>query len=285
MRERNGFTLIELLVVVAIITLLVSILMPSLQDAGEYVRRVYCATNLRTLGLTFGMYADENDEYLPMVEPYLDPSWSIDPQYLNSRPKWMMREWFRMAYPYIKAHPVSYPGDGYLRRAWDLGRELPVFDCPTTKITPRLLRGNPNYEGKPFDYIRVGADSDPPNPVAGIMGDWETDTYMPMYERLTDMDPDDLLLVEHHQDYEYFPHDGPLVGDTGWLTQTLYDMSGPSQYHAGYMHSYGMNILFPDGRALWHRRKDYNPHTVPEGEIDWWNMGWRLVYNIRQGGE
>jgi len=55
----RGFTLIELLVVVAILALLVSILMPSLQKAKELARTVVCLTNQKNCGTAFFLYADE----------------------------------------------------------------------------------------------------------------------------------------------------------------------------------------------------------------------------------
>ena len=63
--KRNGFTLIELLVVIAIIALLVSILMPSLQQAKALTRRTICQTQISGLGKAMYLYTAENDEYLP----------------------------------------------------------------------------------------------------------------------------------------------------------------------------------------------------------------------------
>ena len=59
-RRWPGFTLIELLVVVAIISLLVSILIPSLQHARELARRSLCMSNLHHIGVAMHMYANEN---------------------------------------------------------------------------------------------------------------------------------------------------------------------------------------------------------------------------------
>lgn len=62
---RRAFTLIELLVVVAIIALLISILLPSLQRARRQSRTVVCASNMRNLMFATTLYADENDSRFP----------------------------------------------------------------------------------------------------------------------------------------------------------------------------------------------------------------------------
>ena len=58
----KGFTLIELLVVIAIIALLLGILLPSLNKAKEQARFVICRNNLRSTGLMFSLYAQDNDD-------------------------------------------------------------------------------------------------------------------------------------------------------------------------------------------------------------------------------
>lgn len=57
---RVGFTLIELLVVVAIIALLISILLPSLNEARRQSRAIVCLNNLRTQGQVTHFYAEDN---------------------------------------------------------------------------------------------------------------------------------------------------------------------------------------------------------------------------------
>ena len=65
--RRAAFTLIELLVVVAIIALLVSILLPSLQRAREQAMMAPCAANLHQLGLGLTMYAEDHRGRLPHI--------------------------------------------------------------------------------------------------------------------------------------------------------------------------------------------------------------------------
>jgi prepilin-type N-terminal cleavage/methylation domain-containing protein/prepilin-type processing-associated H-X9-DG protein len=62
--ERRAFTLIELLVVVAIIAILMAVLLPAMQRAREQGKRAVCLSNVKQFGLSWVMYADENDQKL-----------------------------------------------------------------------------------------------------------------------------------------------------------------------------------------------------------------------------
>lgn len=64
--NRTGFTLIELLVVISIISLLISILLPSLSAARARARQVKCAANLKQFGVYFVQYAADNKDQTPL---------------------------------------------------------------------------------------------------------------------------------------------------------------------------------------------------------------------------
>lgn len=62
-RVALGFTLIELLVVIAIIALLVSILLPSLNQAKKLAKMAVCMSNLRSVSLAANLYCSDAEEY------------------------------------------------------------------------------------------------------------------------------------------------------------------------------------------------------------------------------
>ena len=72
---RGGFTLVELLVVIGIIALLISILLPSLNQAREQARQTQCLSNLRQLGLAFVMYANDHQGNLPVRNTSAGAGW------------------------------------------------------------------------------------------------------------------------------------------------------------------------------------------------------------------
>ena len=113
-RRASAFTLIEILVVVAIIALLISILLPSLRGAREQARRVYCASNLRTIGQGFYFYTQASNGVLPgshewsdKLRPHLQKS--IPKKATVQGPPIMNAEFFQVDIYLCPDDPIKHP--------------------------------------------------------------------------------------------------------------------------------------------------------------------------------
>jgi len=63
--RRRAFTLVELLVVIGIIAVLIALLFPVFSRAREQANRTKCLANLRTIGQSMFVYANNNHDRLP----------------------------------------------------------------------------------------------------------------------------------------------------------------------------------------------------------------------------
>jgi prepilin-type N-terminal cleavage/methylation domain-containing protein len=103
----SAFTLVELLVVVGIISVLVSILLPAMQQAREKALRVSCASNMRQTYFAVMMYANDNKGWIPFpgagniphdVFPNSDVgAWNTDNN--NATPRTFKQNFFSGLYP------------------------------------------------------------------------------------------------------------------------------------------------------------------------------------------
>ncbi|QDU59535.1 hypothetical protein Pan216_03640 [Planctomycetes bacterium Pan216] len=93
----KAFTLVELLVVIAIIGILISLLLPAVQEARESARRSLCLSNLKQLGVALHNYHDAHHGFPP---PYICDA---DAGTCNT-PSW---GWSAMLLPYLD-HTAAY---------------------------------------------------------------------------------------------------------------------------------------------------------------------------------
>jgi prepilin-type N-terminal cleavage/methylation domain-containing protein/prepilin-type processing-associated H-X9-DG protein len=141
---RRSFTLIELLVVVAIIAVLVAVLLPALAAAREMARRSVCGSQQRQIGLAFGLYGQENNNYFPPAYRDYNKVW-LD--WIFTRDIWDTRHVGGMSHfnqpslcPSIEykddpslVRPITY-GYDYLFKGWFIS----TTDHPGVFITNKI---------------------------------------------------------------------------------------------------------------------------------------------------
>jgi prepilin-type N-terminal cleavage/methylation domain-containing protein len=154
-RIGRGFTLIELLVVISIITILISILMPSLKAVREQAKRVVCQSNLKNIDTSLLTYIAEYDSYPVLFQTRPDncnyvswATWSFGgwtgkdyETFCNRDLKgtFCFETYERPLSVYMmEPHriPPDDPGlDGDYGTHDDLVTEMPVFRCPADKTS------------------------------------------------------------------------------------------------------------------------------------------------------
>ena len=152
--RRRAFTLIELLTSVAIIALLIAVLLPAVQSSREASRRIYCANNLRQIGLALHNY--ESAQRLGPIGASGQSGFGMS--------------WWAAILPYLEQAAVfdqldhagalnglmiAHAGNAQLVN----GLRMPSLSCPSSPLDPMLAVGSamvqmPSYVGS------AGASSD-----------------------------------------------------------------------------------------------------------------------------
>ena len=139
-KHQRGFTLIELLVVISVIAILISLLLPAVQQAREAARRTQCKNNLKQLGLALHNYHDVHRRFPAGYFSYptssgAAPAWAeLDPDTWDGAPGW---SWAAMLLPFLDQSNVTNAIDFY-RPMWDaahrdiIATKLSVFLCPSS---------------------------------------------------------------------------------------------------------------------------------------------------------
>lgn len=184
-RFRRGFTIIELLTVVAVISLLLSLLLPAVMRVREAARLANCRNQLRQLGLALHHYESVHSVF---------PMGSQVARFQGNTPFDKSFGWPVALLPYVE-QPNLYDTfdfglDCQIHHRTSTKRVVSVFNCPSDPAAGALVNWNgdgvdesvwgPYYEGGwgPLSYLGVSGtdgyveteergkcgDLQPPNP-------------------------------------------------------------------------------------------------------------------------
>ena len=230
MKKLKGFTLIELLVVISIISLLLSILMPSLQKAKEMARRVVCSNNLRTIGLCNEIYAFEYNGWLVPFNDHTLPGYKTT---------WIANQAFREIMNTNSKKSVAVIGGNGASSQFSVPAE---YLCPSDRISNDQANAYNNvvllsYGYNITDWGFSVAGSGNPNPI-GHKAAQITSPAM----KLAFADSVDFWLDWGGADYR---SGWDILGQANIQAYKDKGVHGPTIYR----HNDGANILFFDGHS------------------------------------
>ena len=233
----GGFSLVELIVVIGIITILISLLLPTLTRVRESANQVKCAAQLRQIGQAIFNYTTANGGLLPAWAG--NHSWPHD-----------IREddefgpgWITVLEPFSGVKPDS-----------------PLFTCPSFRSDTHVItyfiearyegRQNPLRSTMPISTIKLSSMFVLSGDVTNTywyqppFGDWDRD--FDNIDKDDNLQPCVLFFGETH---------GEATGTVG---------GGMN------MHRAGNNILFADGHVKAFRKHDPQSITYhPSERMDW----------------
>ena len=143
MQRRPAFTLVELLVAIAIISILIALLLPAVQQAREAARRTECRNHLKQIGLALHNYHDQFSVFPPSSTNDVEQGgWIGDPlsRHLHS--------WASLLLPNLDDgnlyHSIDYNVSSLHPDNQDAASSIvPTYRCPT--FTGPDFSDDPNY--------------------------------------------------------------------------------------------------------------------------------------------
>ena len=145
-QTQHGFTLIELLVVISIIALLISMLLPALQNAREAARSSACMANLRQIGQGLAVYGSDYNNYAPLGYSFYKQNALVI---------------------YSEGTSGNWIGLSYLYRTSIL-TDSAIYYCPSSTVGPENYTPNGSNNAWPpgdgqitrINYMSRGLDAD-----------------------------------------------------------------------------------------------------------------------------
>lgn len=157
--RKDGFTLIELLVVIAIIAVLISLLLPAVQQAREAARRTQCRNNLKQIALALHNYESAHRTFPPAR--FSNNSATKPGASVVSTSTWREKytNWSVMVLPFLEQQNL-YNVYNFNVRWSDAGNaavtsvKLDMWLCPSTPDDGNRVDQN-------FDLAQTGSNAPP----------------------------------------------------------------------------------------------------------------------------
>ena len=171
-QAQRAFTLIELLVVIAIISILASLLLPSLKKARDSAKTIVCMNNLKQIYLAFDLYATENNDVFAGGNAYaafLTQNWCQalgNAKYLGSADStpsgwgagWPINRWKVLQCPSEKPPPISSVGQTtsyydwkYFGSSYEMNNSVSVYGAYSVRygFSKAPIASTPGFFGIP----------------------------------------------------------------------------------------------------------------------------------------
>jgi prepilin-type N-terminal cleavage/methylation domain-containing protein len=233
---KAGFTLIEILVVIGIIAILIAILLPALRRARDAGTSTACLNNLRQIGITIHIYANDSKGWFPSGGPNRD---------FRLRSKGMVLTWPERLVLQGSARqslPQGYTwNDGEGARNYPIARNG-MFLCPGW--------GAGSFEG---GDIRADSRGYGMNPF--MSPDFFVAPYWAGFTKLHKLPKDRIVLVDGYGrlysllDASYVKTNGPPFKN--WQGTLVNLNAKPFEYGIYMRHRKAANYLYTDMHAEW----------------------------------
>lgn len=202
----------ELLVVMAILSILVALLLPAVNNMRASARRTECAQNLRQIAAALFAYASDHDGALPPVSTVWPPPGQET-------------TWGKAIWEYAGYGPTAFQDKVFdlCQRPQAAGRN--IFRCPSIKYAVK----NPSASEINVNKFSYGLNSGPLTVASDLP--WSTRWTTPIRLNLATSPSRTTMVAE--------------------VSFPLGDWSGYNSYWGLISHGGGANFLFYDGHAEW----------------------------------